>query len=85
MTTDELNRISAALGRKIVVISDSIDVEIEGGRKLSGTITTNTSKNGALGLICASLLNKGKPDFMEFQGLKRFRELLSLWRVLAFQ
>ena len=34
MTTDELNRISIALGRKVVAISDSIDVEIEGGRKI---------------------------------------------------
>jgi len=72
MTTDELNRISAALGRKIVAISDSIDVEIEGGRKLSGTITTNTSKNGALGLICASLLNKGKT---RLHGIPRIEEV----------
>ena len=34
------------------------DFKIIGGRKLSGTIETNTSKNGALGLFCASLLNK---------------------------
>ena len=34
------------------------DFRIVGDRKLSGTIQTNTSKNGALGLFCASLLNK---------------------------
>ncbi|MBI1974510.1 MAG: UDP-N-acetylglucosamine 1-carboxyvinyltransferase [Candidatus Zambryskibacteria bacterium] len=34
------------------------DFKIIGGKKLSGTIETNTSKNGALGLFCASLLNK---------------------------
>lgn len=34
------------------------DFRIVGGKKLSGTIETNTSKNGALGLFCASLLNK---------------------------
>ncbi|OHA90210.1 MAG: UDP-N-acetylglucosamine 1-carboxyvinyltransferase [Candidatus Zambryskibacteria bacterium RIFCSPHIGHO2_01_FULL_44_22b] len=33
------------------------DFRIIGGRKLYGTIETNTSKNGALGLFCASLLN----------------------------
>lgn len=34
------------------------DFKINGGKKLSGTIETNSSKNGALGLFCASLLNK---------------------------
>ncbi len=37
-----------------------MNFQIEGGHKLSGTITTKTSKNGAMGVICASLLNKGK-------------------------
>ena len=37
-----------------------MNFQIEGGYKLSGKITTKTSKNGAMGIICASLLNKGK-------------------------
>jgi len=37
-----------------------MNFQIEGGHKLSGSITTKTSKNGAMGIICASLLNKGK-------------------------
>ncbi len=37
-----------------------MNLQIEGGRKLHGTIVTKTSKNGAMGIICASLLNKGK-------------------------
>jgi len=36
-----------------------IDFRVKGGRKLSGTIKTNFSKNGSVGLLCASLLNKG--------------------------
>lgn len=36
-----------------------INLTIEGQQRLSGTITTNTSKNGAVGLLCASLLNRG--------------------------
>ncbi|MEK9170353.1 MAG: UDP-N-acetylglucosamine 1-carboxyvinyltransferase [Patescibacteria group bacterium] len=38
----------------------TIDFKIEGGKKLSGTINTNTSKNSAVVLLCASLLNKNK-------------------------
>ncbi len=37
-----------------------MNFQIEGGYKLSGTVITKTSKNGALGVICASLLNGGK-------------------------
>jgi UDP-N-acetylglucosamine 1-carboxyvinyltransferase len=37
-----------------------MNFQVEGGQKLNGTVTTKTSKNGAMGVICASLLNKGK-------------------------
>lgn len=35
-----------------------LNLKIKGGRKLSGIIRTNSSKNGAVGLLCASLLNE---------------------------
>ncbi len=38
----------------------AINIEIEGGHKLKGTVVTKTSKNGAMGLLAASLLNRGK-------------------------
>lgn len=37
---------------------ESIDFVIEGGYKLTGETTVNASKNGAMGLMCAALLNK---------------------------
>jgi UDP-N-acetylglucosamine 1-carboxyvinyltransferase len=37
----------------------TLSLAIEGGHKLSGTVRTNTSKNGAVALLSASLLNKG--------------------------
>ncbi|PIQ68698.1 MAG: UDP-N-acetylglucosamine 1-carboxyvinyltransferase [Candidatus Taylorbacteria bacterium CG11_big_fil_rev_8_21_14_0_20_46_11] len=60
LSTETLSKISAALDRDILKISDrSLDIEIEGGHKLHGTVTTHTSKNGAVALLCASLLNRG--------------------------
>lgn len=41
-------------------MSNSVDFVVEGGHKLSGEVVTNTSKNGAMGLLCASLLNRGQ-------------------------
>lgn len=58
-TTELLTKISNVLEHKIVSINDSIDFQVNGGKKLSGTIKTNFSKNGSVGLLCASLLNKG--------------------------
>ncbi len=58
MTLEQLAKISDVLDHKIVSISDSVDFKIQGGRKLSGTIQTNSSKNGAIGLIAAALINK---------------------------
>jgi UDP-N-acetylglucosamine 1-carboxyvinyltransferase len=37
---------------------NSMDFVIEGGHKLSGTTVVNASKNGAMGLMCAALLNR---------------------------
>ena len=83
MTTEELNRISQALGRKVMAISDSIDVEIHGGRKLSGSIATNTSKNGALGLICASLLNRGKTRLHGIPRIEEVQRIIELMESLG--
>lgn len=60
VSADMLKRISKALGKNLITLSPgTVNVTIEGGQKLSGTIQTNTSKNGAVGLLCASLLNRG--------------------------
>lgn len=37
-----------------------LSFQIEGGRKLRGNISVNTSKNSAVALLAASLLNRGK-------------------------
>lgn len=61
LSTETLAKLSEALGREIVQISKggTVNFRIEGGRKLSGAIKVRTSKNGAVGVMCASLLNKG--------------------------
>lgn len=55
-----ISKISHALQCQIVTISDHATqgYRIIGGKKLSGSININTSKNAAVGLLCASLLNR---------------------------
>ncbi len=61
LTTETLAKVSAVLKKEIVTLADSsVSFKIEGGHKLSGSIATNTSKNAAVSLLCASLLSRGK-------------------------
>lgn len=61
LSTETLSKLSEALEHPIVSFAPqgTVNFRIEGGRKLSGKIKVRTSKNGALGVMCASLLNKG--------------------------
>lgn len=61
ISLDMLSRISEVLSSQIVSINrpGSVNFRIEGGHKLSGHITLKTSKNAAVALLCASLLNRG--------------------------
>lgn len=62
ISLDMIKKISTELGGQILSINDnySQSFRINGGRSLHGEITINTSKNAAVGLLCASLLNRGK-------------------------
>ncbi len=61
ISLDMLARISDVLSSQIVSLNQpgSVNFRVEGGHKLSGRIATNTSKNAAVALLCASLINRG--------------------------
>lgn len=78
-STEILGKISEVLNHQIISINNSIDFEINGGKKLHGSIKTNFSKNGAVGLLCASLLNKGKTTL---HGIARIEEVFRVIEIL---
>ncbi len=78
-STELLTKISDILDYKIVCLNDLIDFQITGGKKLSGTIKTNFSKNGSVGLLCASLLNRGKTTL---HGMARIEEVNRIVEVM---
>ena len=56
-----LSKISRILNQEIITLSDkSLSFKIEGGSKLGGIVAVKSSKNAAVALLCASLLNKGR-------------------------
>lgn len=62
VSLEMIKKLSEALGNQILSINDSASqsFRIRGGKELQGEITVNTSKNAAVGLLCAALLNIGK-------------------------
>ncbi|MGC5167775.1 helix-turn-helix domain-containing protein [Luteimicrobium sp. DT211] len=61
VSLDMLTRIGAALDSPIVTLGapQHTHLRVTGGQPLSGRLDVNTSKNGAVALLCASLLNRG--------------------------
>lgn len=51
------------------------DFRIIGGNKLTGTIRTNTSKNGSVALLCAALINQ---NTTRLRGIARIEEVCRL-------
>ncbi|MBQ3436646.1 UDP-N-acetylglucosamine 1-carboxyvinyltransferase [Candidatus Saccharibacteria bacterium] len=62
VSLEMVKKLSEALGNQILSINDSVSqsFRIRGGKELTGEITVNTSKNAAVGLLCAALLNTGR-------------------------
>ena len=78
LSLDMVAKLSQTLGESIIsVSSDKKDgFVIEGGKELHGEITVNTSKNAAVALLCASLLNSGKTT------LKNIAKIEEVFRII---
>jgi UDP-N-acetylglucosamine 1-carboxyvinyltransferase len=60
VSLEMLARIGEVLSSEIVTLNtNGNNLIINGGRKLKGSIEVKTSKNAAVALLCAALLNKG--------------------------
>jgi UDP-N-acetylglucosamine 1-carboxyvinyltransferase len=73
-------RISDVLSSDIVTLNKSgkINFRVHGGKKLSGTIEVKTSKNAAVGLLCASLLNRGKTIFRRVARIEEVNRIIEV-------
>lgn len=57
--------------------------EIEGGHKLSGTITVNTSKNGATHLFAAALVNQGKTTLRNIPRIEEVNRFIEVFKSIG--
>ena len=65
LTVAQVDKLSQALGRQLISVNDTgvQNYRIRGGAELHGEVTINTSKNAAVALLCAALLNQGVTVF----------------------
>ena len=80
LSLEMMARISEVLSRNIVTINSAnkMNFKVHGGHELSGEIDIKTSKNAAVGLLCASLLNKGKTTFRKVARIEEVNRIIEV-------
>ena len=81
ISLEMVEKLSKALNTQILSVNDigTQGYRINGGKRLHGSINTNTSKNAAVALLCASLLNEEKTTLKH---LARIEEVYRIIEVL---
>lgn len=81
LSLETLGRISDVLNKPIISLSGgAVNLRVEGGHELHGTITSKISKNAAVCLLMASLLNKG---ITKLKNMPRIEEVNRIIEVLT--
>ena len=75
-----ISKISHALRTQIVTVNEGATTgyRIRGGKKLHGEVTVNTSKNAAVGLLCASLLNDQKTTLIHLAHIEEVYRIIEV-------
>lgn len=80
LSLQTMGRISDVLNKQLISVTNSaaVNLRIEGGHELHGNITLKTSKNAAVGLLCASLLNHGVTRFKAFPRIEEVYRIIEV-------
>jgi len=84
-STQELIKIGNVLDHKLIKLhkEERDDFVIHGGQKLKGSIETNTSKNGAMGLMHAALLNKGVTTLHGIPNIQEVHRIIEIFQSIG--
>ncbi|HNV10889.1 MAG TPA: UDP-N-acetylglucosamine 1-carboxyvinyltransferase [Propionibacteriaceae bacterium] len=82
LSLETINRIAEALDHSLISAGGggTMNLRIQGGATLSGSIEVRSSKNAAVALLCASLLNRGRTVL---RGIARIEEVNRILEVLT--
>lgn len=86
LSLDTLGRISDVLNKQLISLSGSaVNLRIEGGHELSGEIELKTSKNAAVAILCASLLNKGTTKLKRVARIEEVNRIIEVLTSIGVQ
>ena len=87
LSIETLGRISDVLNKQLITLNGTaaINLRIDGGHELKGEITLKTSKNAAVGLLCASLLNFGVTHFQNFPRIEEVYRIIEVLESMGVQ
>ncbi len=79
LSLETLGRISEVLQKSLISISEgAINLRIEGGHELKGEVNVKTSKNAAVALLCASLLNRGTTRLKKIPRIEEVKRIIEV-------
>ena len=85
LSLETIERISDVLNKQIINIgaAKSVNLRIEGGKELSGSIELKSSKNACVALLCASLLNKGTTRLKNVVRIEEINRLIEVMQSIG--
>lgn len=80
ISLEMIARISDVLSHDIMTLNSTgkLNFRVHGGKKLSGSIEVKTSKNAAVALLCASLLNKGRTTLRRVARIEEVNRIIEV-------
>lgn len=75
--------VSVGYNAPTMAAAEGANFIVEGGTPLSGSIETNCSKNGAVALLAASLLNKGTTTLLNVPKIEEVNRLVEVLRSIG--
>jgi len=86
LSLETLGRISDVLNKQLIAVTGgAVNLRVEGGHELSGEIALKTSKNAAVSLLCASLLNHGVTKFKSFPRIEEVNRIIEVLESIGVQ
>lgn len=84
LSLETIARISEVLDRSLFSIKDeTIDLRVRGGRELKGQIKVKSSKNAAVSILAASLLNKGTTKIKSIAKIEEVNRILEVFESIG--
>lgn len=86
LSLETLGRLSEALNRQLIEVGNgAVNLRVEGGHELHGNIELKKSKNAAVALLCASLLNHGTTTFKSFPRIEEVYRIIEVLESIGVQ